>query len=159
MKKQRGRGMREEWLFEQRKARAMGLDYIEKRNNAVYLCCPGEAAPKRRYLRMGYSIHTMIVWALSELEISQETYFRALALDLVGMVNEARIRSGLEPVDIDFASIVRKDNIAWATPEMSQAISERGRVTRKKKIAVHENDGVPLALKEYPEKKSDEVGS
>lgn len=159
MQKKQGRGMREEWLFENRKARAMGLDYIEKRNNSVYLCCPGEAAPKRRYLRMGYSIHTMIVWALSELGISQEAYFRALALDLVGMVNEARVRSGLEPADIDFASIVRQDNVAWATPEMSKSISERGRIPRKKKIVVHENDGVPLALKEYPEKKSDEEPS
>lgn len=157
--KKKGSRSADEWRNERSSALAMGMGYLERRNNGSYIMCPGEAAPKRRYLRMGYSIHTIIVWALSELGVSQEKYFRALALDLVDAVNSSRERAGLPKADLDFASIVRKDNLRWATDEMRKSIGERGREPRRKKIRVHENDGVPLALKDYPEKAVSEEGA
>ena len=148
MKRSKGHTVKTDWLLAQREAKAMGMGYIEKPAD-IYLQAPHETAPRRRYLRMGQSIHSTIVWALQSLGIPQEHYFRAQALDLVDAVNEARVRSGKDPVALDFASLARKDRLRWATNEMGAAIQARGKVGRKKRfVDVHENDGTPYALKD-----------
>lgn len=141
----KGAQAKTDWLKAQREAKAMGMGYIEMPSD-IYLHAPSEVAPRRRYLRMGQSIHSTIVWALQALKIPQEHYFRAQALDLVEAVNDARVRSGLEPVALDFASLARKDRLRWATQEMGEAIAIRGKTGRKKLIAVHENTGTPIHL-------------
>jgi hypothetical protein len=143
----KGRRVKTDWLLAQREARAMGMGYIEKPAD-IYLQAPHEAAPRRRYLRMGQSIHSTIVWALQALQIPQEHYFRAQCLDLVEAVNDARVRAGQDPVALDFAALARKDRLVWATQEMGEAIAARGKVGRKKLLTVHENDGTPIQLKD-----------
>lgn len=148
MKRRKGHTVKTDWLLARREAKAMGMGYIEIPAD-IYLQAPHETAPRRRYLRMGQSIHSTIVWALQTLGVAQEHYFRAQALDLVEAVNDARVRSGLDPVALDFASLARKDRLRWASSEMAPAIQARGKVGRRKRfVDVHENDGTPYALKD-----------
>ena len=130
------------------KMRELGIQFREKITQ-VYIAGPGEAVPKRSYLMMGRSVHKRIVLACKILGISQWRIMEMLCMDLWNTIAKKRDEAGLPPLEFDVSELVRMDDILWK----EQEFKPKGK--KGMKVVVHENDGIPLALKVVPRTKKE----